>query len=350
MKKFVSGVLAGSLLTVSMTAGAAAVKQYILTEVAYPIVVNGSEYKDASNPILNYEGSTYVPLAKLGDLTGVNYKWNDAAKRVEIVTSGVAPTAASSGEVGIVEIDKKGNVRDIAAANAEIEAIERFTKNNQTKQAEGPKGLVMENGQLVLYAYDRDGKYKGHFSDGKISEGWIDLGSLAKIYDANIEYENNDIIFKESLVATPKEYFRMTLPDHWEESTTTSYVTKNNNVKILRETYEKGIASEWADQDQLKSYYSIKVFAEPGPGDTLVDVFYKVDAKDNKTVLYKMTWPKEKVMDGINVADGIRIKGFGSNASYKTEDLKKKNIIKSETGYRPYFNIEDLIKAGILKK
>ncbi|WP_088833786.1 stalk domain-containing protein [Paenibacillus tyrfis] len=61
-------------------------KKYILTEVAYPIVVNGKEFKDATAPILNYEGSTYVPLVKLGDLTGVIYKWNDAAKRVEIDT------------------------------------------------------------------------------------------------------------------------------------------------------------------------------------------------------------------------------------------------------------------------
>ncbi|SCW84973.1 hypothetical protein SAMN04487970_106817 [Paenibacillus tianmuensis] len=349
MKKFVSGVLAGSLLTVSMTAGAAAVKQYLLTEAAYPIVVNGSEYKDASNPILNYEGNTYVPLAKLGDLTGVNYKWNDAAKRVEIVTSGTAPKAASSGEVGIVEIDRKGNVRDIAAAIAEIEAIERFRRENPVKLPEDPKGLVMENGKLVLYAYNRDGKYKGHFSNGKISEGWIDLGDLAKIYEAHIDYENNDIIFKDSSGGDrPKEYFRLTLPDHWKETATTSYVTKNNNVKILRETYEKGY--EWADQNQLKDYYRIKVFSEPGPNDTLIDVFYKEDDKYNKTILYKMTWPKEKVKDGINVVDGLRIKGLGWSKTYNTEDLKKKNIIKSETGYEPYFNIEDLIKAGILQK
>lgn len=63
-----------------------AVKQYMLTEVAYPIVVNGVAYTDPSRPILNYEGSTYVPLAKLGDLTGVNYTWNEQLRQVEIQT------------------------------------------------------------------------------------------------------------------------------------------------------------------------------------------------------------------------------------------------------------------------
>ncbi len=53
--------------------------------------MNGVEYKDPELPILNYEGSTYVPLAKLGDLTGFNYKWNDTLKQVEIGGAPVGP-------------------------------------------------------------------------------------------------------------------------------------------------------------------------------------------------------------------------------------------------------------------
>lgn len=74
---------------VGATSGYAAVKQYMLTDASYPIFVNGAEYVDAERPILNYEGSTYVPLAKLGDITGVNYKWNEKLKRVEIEAPGV---------------------------------------------------------------------------------------------------------------------------------------------------------------------------------------------------------------------------------------------------------------------
>ncbi|QNK59830.1 stalk domain-containing protein [Paenibacillus sp. PAMC21692] len=89
VRDLVVGAIAGALLMVGASAGYAAVKQYMLTEASYPIYVNGAKYEDAERPILNYEGSTYVPLAKLGDITGVDYKWNEAQKRVEIEVSGV---------------------------------------------------------------------------------------------------------------------------------------------------------------------------------------------------------------------------------------------------------------------
>lgn len=87
MKRGLLGLILGLFIGIAATLAmpaAAAVKQYILTQVDYPIVVKGVEFNDPEQPILNYEGSTYVPLAKLGDITGVQYKWNDTLKRVEI--------------------------------------------------------------------------------------------------------------------------------------------------------------------------------------------------------------------------------------------------------------------------
>ncbi|WP_270168025.1 stalk domain-containing protein [Paenibacillus sp. SYP-B4298] len=77
----------------------AAVKQFILNEVNYPVVVDGVTYKDSKNPILNYNGSTYIPLAKIGDLTGVQYKWNAGKKQVEIST-GAKTTSSTDGPAG----------------------------------------------------------------------------------------------------------------------------------------------------------------------------------------------------------------------------------------------------------
>lgn len=59
---------------------------YKLTKVSYPVLVNGTAYSDTKSPILSYDGSTYIPLAKIGELTGVNYKWNSSSKQVEITT------------------------------------------------------------------------------------------------------------------------------------------------------------------------------------------------------------------------------------------------------------------------
>lgn len=185
-------------MATSATVFADPIKQYILTPAPYSIFVNGVEYKDEAYPILNYEGSTYVPLAKLGDLTGVNYKWNDAAQRVEIVTNGAGKVLTGEGSTLVID---NGRVRDAAAVNAERESLEKSAEKMKAREVI-PKGLVNENGEFVFYAYDKDGNYRGRYTDDditelvigkiegyavlppKLSEGWISPELLAKIYQA----------------------------------------------------------------------------------------------------------------------------------------------------------------------
>jgi hypothetical protein len=62
----------------------AAVEKYVLTKVPYKIIVNGAEYKDDTQPALNLNGNTYVPLRNLGKLIGKEPKWNSEKKQVEI--------------------------------------------------------------------------------------------------------------------------------------------------------------------------------------------------------------------------------------------------------------------------
>jgi hypothetical protein len=85
-KSFLSlivGIFIGASVMLAVPAYGA-VKQYILTEFTKPVIVNGVKYTDKEFPILNYNGKTYIPLAKIGELTGVDYKWNAVANRVEI--------------------------------------------------------------------------------------------------------------------------------------------------------------------------------------------------------------------------------------------------------------------------
>ncbi|SYX84605.1 stalk domain-containing protein [Paenibacillus alvei] len=126
MRKGIIGLVAGLFIGLSFSlAGPAysAVKQYILTEFTQPVVVNGVQYKDKENPILSYKGSTYIPLAKIGELTGVEYRYNKDKKQVEIgskTTSNVK-----------IYVPDNGRVRDSDAILAEEEAIRNFTENNK---------------------------------------------------------------------------------------------------------------------------------------------------------------------------------------------------------------------------
>lgn len=82
MKKFLAGLLVGALLFSAIPLLAAA--GLMLTPVEYPVLVNGTEYADQEYPLLNYEGRTYLPLAKIGDLLKVKYLWNEEKSQVEI--------------------------------------------------------------------------------------------------------------------------------------------------------------------------------------------------------------------------------------------------------------------------
>lgn len=83
MKKFVIGLILGSLIT--GTAGAAA--QYALTPITYDIKVNGKSLKDEQYPMLNWNGTTYLSLRKTSDAFGAKLNWDEKSKTAELVTS-----------------------------------------------------------------------------------------------------------------------------------------------------------------------------------------------------------------------------------------------------------------------
>lgn len=188
MKKPIAYFILGASLTALISFGPtsyAAVKQFVLTEFSGKVVANGEIYKDPNNPILNYNGKTYVPLAKVGELTGVQVKWDAKNKQVLID----APTESYT----II----KGQVRNADAVLAEEEAIKEFVNDNPVV-IEEQSGLVKENGEIVLYVKDNYGTKKRYTNSDDtdyviakikkvnplppaISDGWISSKMLKQI-------------------------------------------------------------------------------------------------------------------------------------------------------------------------
>jgi hypothetical protein len=83
MKGLIIGVIIGAVLMLPISSFASSLTQYILVKAQYPIMVDGNMY-EGDLPILNYEGSTYVPLRTLSELLNVNIFWNETLRRVEI--------------------------------------------------------------------------------------------------------------------------------------------------------------------------------------------------------------------------------------------------------------------------
>lgn len=231
-----------------------AAKQYILTAFTGKVIVNGVEYKDAANPILNYNGKTYLPLAKIGDLTGVQYRWNAAKKQVEI-------GEASGGDV-TVYVPTDNGIRDGRAVLEEEKEIKKFQEENRvtvdTKTGLKKVGKYEDGSDMYWFeVYDQKGELIKRISDNDdtvymlavsqrkeslpptISQGWINGELLADIYFLRIIYEGNELVLKTSPFTTKQqEYLRLSVPEGWADLEIGETTSKNVRIK----KYSKSVA------------------------------------------------------------------------------------------------------------
>lgn len=313
MKKVVAGIITGALLASGTTVFAKQVKQYILTDAPYSIYFNEWEYKDKANPILNYEGSTYIPLAKMADLAGVKYSWNDKAKRVEIS----------------------------AKANDSVQ-----------------KGLVKENGNTVLYAYDKEGNYKGKFTDKddlfskngrsviqyssenlpSISNGWLPESLLNQIYGNKSVAER--LIFGQGY------------PENWLSDINDSTV---NGIRLKKREWGESHIMAREVSESYDTHIIMDDSVSPMGRDYIVQSPFRSTPKGKvRDILFKFKipaeWAGKEDCPETNV-QGLRMKSSDFTHYYNVEDLRRLGIIPAPTKYNfaAYYNISDLQKAGILK-
>ncbi|GIQ70767.1 hypothetical protein DUZ99_01980 [Xylanibacillus composti] len=218
LRDLITGAVIGALLVTGATAGYAAVKQYVLTDAPYPIIVNGVEYKDAERPILNLEGSTYVPLAKLGDLTGVDYTWNAELHRVEINTgSGSQPNQTSP--------------------SPPVSG----TPGAKFEPADQPTG-----GTYFGYRDEDDPAYEralimGYEIPPLLSEGWISSTMLSRIhgifYPSDFDAPRGTLILATDSILDPYELIRLQLPESYSDETNFDHEDKGIRMKRFNGTW-----------------------------------------------------------------------------------------------------------------
>lgn len=235
MKKFIAGIVVGAIVATASTAAAAPLKQLVVTVANYPIFVNGKAYTD-SKPVLVHEGTTYVPLASLGRLTGADVKWD--AKLKQVIVAGNTLTEA--------------DIQKMQAKLAEEASIKAELNKPGTVEVVKPKGLVEEDGQAVFYAYNRDGVFGGRFTDNdnaayviaqirkdplppSIADGWLGIGFLCKAYyDADSEFDGKDYVVKtRPTQMEKKEYLRFPLSKEFWDKRDGETVSNGVRIKVV---------------------------------------------------------------------------------------------------------------------
>src|SRR5660397_31273 len=83
IKGLILGIIIGAVLMLPISSFASSLTQFILVNAQYPIIVDDNLY-EGDLPILNYEGSTYVPLKTMSELLDVNIFWNETLRQVKI--------------------------------------------------------------------------------------------------------------------------------------------------------------------------------------------------------------------------------------------------------------------------
>lgn len=181
MKGLALGMIIGALLMLPVSSLAGSPTVFSLVNALYPILVEGTVYQE-DLPILNYEGSTYVPLRTMGELLSVNIFWNETLRQVEIshgepteneafrniTVSGSRGSYVITGEARIFEATVQYEVED-----GHYVLLEGFTTASEgapgwgtfTINIELPEASLPQNATLRLILFEASAKDGSHINE-----------------------------------------------------------------------------------------------------------------------------------------------------------------------------------------
>lgn len=86
LQGFIAGLIIGAVMTAiftGITVFAANNQIYQAETATFPVFINGEKW-ETDSPVVVIDGRTYMPLKPLGDILGVDIKWNAELSRVDI--------------------------------------------------------------------------------------------------------------------------------------------------------------------------------------------------------------------------------------------------------------------------
>ncbi|MDE6357191.1 MAG: hypothetical protein K2L15_01220 [Eubacteriales bacterium] len=90
MKKFISGIIVGTVLATSVSVFAATIKTINASYSVNKLIVNGVDTGKGNTAFIS-QGTTYVPLRTVSDALGQDIKWDSSTKSIYINSKSNSP-------------------------------------------------------------------------------------------------------------------------------------------------------------------------------------------------------------------------------------------------------------------
>lgn len=229
--------------------------------------------------------------------------------------------------------------------------------------------VEVDDGTFTFKPYDKNGNALGKYKDEddgyvvaariehkdlppRLSEGWINIDLLQKIYGYYCTKDNNEIVITASPIGPkPEVVADLKLPDNWLSSGDKEIKVKG--IGIQKYTLDQLSPEEqWFSKEDLSRKTGLSVSAT---GESLY-AFAICAYNGEKGItekLFKAEWPKnwwDKNDQNEITLNGLRIKRKNNVDYFNVEDLGKLNILKSASkDYQIYLNIADLQNASVIK-
>ena len=180
MKKIILGLIIGLIIATTLNVGAA-IQEYILRPVTYPLIVDGEEYISDELPILTLrtkEGdNTYVPLRSMSDMLGVDISWNAEIGRVEV------GNVVNDAEEKYISDDEetKQEESNLSQPSYEYEIYSKY----------GWDRILLYEGVEYIFIQDFNEKYKniGQLENGHLYSYVFNIDTmLSKTYRVSTEW------------------------------------------------------------------------------------------------------------------------------------------------------------------
>lgn len=352
MKKFdVKSIFMGLIAGVTITYGVGFASTLVTGDVyfsSYPIFVNG-KYYSTTNPVLNYNGRTYLPLNELGSALGGSVTFNNNAIYVSSYNNGYVDSSGDRDKVyNFTQTVEKDIEIDEGSSESYYVSLSRYGARSAT--ITGANSYVKVNKASVTYSGDikltgiKEGKatIKITYSTGDVEKLYVEVNDsdyedeeemeVGETYKVRIDLDKYDA--DEAKVTYDSDYVSVSKNKFTSDGTLT-IKAKDEGKTTVKIKYDSGdiqyiYLKIYEDDDYYNDCYD-EIKVEEGDYEYVYIDLEEYDATSAELTYSNKSYIK---LDKTYLTSSGKVKITGKNEGYTSVK------VKFNTGEIVYIDVE----------